>query len=113
PLIISGPTPKGDQHEFYELKPRVENIVAAQRNYVNQCLADAKKMLTVIQNGFEDKKDGKEMLEQGGIALLRAHRGLPKNKALIKFLSEPGIKAHLQKTENFYMQEQGKRMREI
>jgi preprotein translocase subunit SecA len=113
PLIISGPTPKGDQHEFYELKPRVENIVAAQRQYVNQCLADAKKMLTVIQDGFEDKKNGKEMLEQGGIALLRAYRGLPKNKALIKFLSEPGIKAHLQKTENFYMQEQGKRMGEI
>jgi preprotein translocase subunit SecA len=113
PLIISGPTPKGDQHEFYELKPRVENIVAEQRQYVNQCLADAKKMLTVIQDGFEDKKNGKEMLEQGGIALLRAHRGLPKNKALIKYLSEPGIKAHLQKTENFYMQEQGKRMKEI
>jgi len=113
PLIISGPTPKGDEHEFHQLKPRVENIVAAQRNYVNQCLADAKKMLTVIQDGFEDKKNGKEMLEQGGIALLRAHRGLPKNKALIKYLSESGIKAHLQKTENFYMQEQGKRMKEI
>lgn len=113
PLIISGPTPKGDEHEFHQLKPRVENIVAAQRNFVNQCLADAKKMLTVIQDGFEDKKNGKEMLEQGGIALLRAHRGLPKNKALIKYLSEPGIKAHLQKTENFYMQEQGKRMKEI
>jgi len=113
PLIISGPTPQGDKHEFYELKPRVENIVAAQRQYVNQCLTEAKKSLTVIQDGFEDKKDGKEMLEQGGIALLRAYRGLPKNKALIKYLSEPGIKAHLQKTENFYMQEQGKRMKEI
>ncbi len=113
PLIISGPTPKGDQHEFHILKPRVENIVEAQRKFVNQTLADAKKLLTVIQNGFEDKKEGKEMLEQGGIALLRAYRGLPKNKALIKFLSEPGIKAHLQKTENFYMQEQGKRMAEI
>ncbi len=113
PLIISGPTPQGDQHEFHVLKPRVENIVEAQRKYVNHCLTDAKKMLTVIQNGFEDKKEGKEMLEQGGIALLRAFRGLPKNKALIKFLSEPGIKAHLQKTENFYMQEQGKRMGEI
>lgn len=113
PLIISGPTPKGDQHEFHVLKPRVEHIVEAQRKYVNQALADAKKLLTVIQNGFEDKKEGKDMLEQGGIALLRAYRGLPKNKALIKFLSEPGIKAHLQKTENFYMQEQGKRMAEI
>ena len=113
PLIISGPTPKGDEHEFHQLKPRVENIVAAQRQYVNQCLADAKKLLTVIQTGFEDKKDGTKMLEEGGIALLRAHRGLPKNKALIKYLSEPGIRAHLQKTENFYMQEQGKKMKQI
>jgi preprotein translocase subunit SecA len=113
PLIISGPTPKGDEHEFHQLKPRVENIVAAQRNYVNQCIDDAKRLLTVIQTGVEDKKDGKEMLEEGGIALLRAHRGLPKNKTLIKYLSEPGIKAHLQKTENFYMQEQGKKMKQI
>ena len=113
PLIISGPTPQGDQHEFHALKPRVETVVAAQRQFVNQCLADAKKLLTVIQTGVDDKKDGKKMLEDGGIALLRAHRGLPKNKALIKYLSEPGIKAHLQKTENFYMQEQGKKMKEI
>lgn len=113
PLIISGPTPKGDVHEFHQLKPRVENIVAAQRNYVNQCLEEARSLLTVITTGVDDKKDGKNMLEEGGIALLRAHRGLPKNKALIKYLSEPGIKAHLQKTENFYMQEQGKKMKQI
>jgi len=113
PLIISGPTPRGEEHEFYELKPRVESIVAAQRNYVNQCLADAKKLLTVIQGNTDAGKDAKQMLEDGGIALLRAHRGLPKNKALIKYLSEPGIKAHLQKTENFYMQEQGKHMKKI
>lgn len=113
PLIISGPTPKGDEHEFHQLKPRVENIVAAQRQFVSQCLEEAKQLLTVITTGVDDKKDGKEMLENGGIALLRAHRGLPRNKALIKYLSEPGIKAHLQKTENFYMQEQGKKMKQI
>lgn len=113
PLIISGPTPRGEEHEFHQLKPRVEAVVAAQRNYVTQCLADAKKLLTVIQGGTIEGKDAKQMLEEGGIALLRAHRGLPKNKALIKFLSEPGIKAHLQKTENFYMQEQGKHMKKI
>lgn len=113
PLIISGPTPRGDEHEFYQLKPRVETVVAAQRAYVNQCLTDAKKMLSVINSTVEDKKDAKQMLEDGGIALLRAHRGLPKNKALIKFLSEPGIKAQLQKVENFYMQDQSKKMKEI
>jgi len=113
PLIISGPTPKGDQHEYYQLKPRVEKIVAAQRKYVNQCLADAKKLLTVITDEASAGKEAKQMLEDGGIALLRAFRGLPRNKALIKYLSEPGIKAHLQKTENFYMQEQGKHMKKI
>ncbi|MFM2041345.1 MAG: preprotein translocase subunit SecA [Bacteroidota bacterium] len=113
PLIISGPTPRGEEHEFHQLKPRVENVVAAQRNYVNQCLADAKKMLTVLNDSSEAGKDAKQLLEDGGIALLRAHRGLPKNKALIKFLSEPGVKAHLQKTENYYMQEQGKHMKKI
>jgi preprotein translocase subunit SecA len=112
PLIISGPTPRGEEHEFHQLKPRVERIVAAQKTYVTQCLADAKKLLTVI-NGPVEGGDPKKMLEEGGIALLRAFRGLPKNKALIKFLSEPGIKAHLQKTENFYMQEQGKQMKKI
>ena len=113
PLIISGPTPRGEEHEFYELKPRVEAIVNAQKNFVNQCLADAKKLLAAISGDVEAGKDAKQMIEEGGIALLRAHRGLPKNKALIKYLSEPGIKAHLQKTENFYMQEQGKHMKKI
>ena len=113
PLIISGPTPKGDQHEYHQLKPRVENIVAVQRKYVNQCLTEAKRLLKVINGEAEEGEDPKQMLEDGGIALLRAFRGLPKNKALIKFLSEPGIRAHLQKTENFYMQEQGKHMKKI
>jgi preprotein translocase subunit SecA len=113
PLIISGPTPKGDEHEFHELKPRIERVVEAQKQYVQQCLADAKKLLTVINEAPEDKNEAKRMLEDGGIALLRAHRGLPKNRTLIKFLSEPGIKVHLQKTENFYMAEQGKNMKKI
>jgi preprotein translocase subunit SecA len=113
PLIISGPTPKGDEHEFHELKPRIERVVEAQKQYVQQCLSEAKKLLTVINEAPEDKNDAKRMLEEGGIALLRAHRGLPKNRTLIKFLSEPGIKVHLQKTENFYMSEQGKNMKKI
>jgi preprotein translocase subunit SecA len=113
PLIISGPTPKGDEHEFHELKPRIEKVVAAQKAYVTQCLVEAKKKLEVINSPSDDKKDMKTLLEEGGMALLRAHRGLPKNKALIKFLSESGIKAHLQKTENFYMAEQGKHMKKI
>jgi preprotein translocase subunit SecA len=113
PLIISGPTPKGDEHEFHELKPRIERVVEAQKQYVQQCLSEAKKLLTVINEAPEDKNEAKRMLEEGGIALLRAHRGLPKNRALIKFLSEPGIKVHLQKTENLYMAEQGKQMKKI
>ena len=114
PLIISGPTPKGDEHEFHELKPRIEIVVNAQKQFVQQCLNDAKKMLNAaINNPPEDKNEAKRLLEEGGIALLRAHRGLPKNRALIKFLSEPGIRVHLQKTENFYMQEQGKHMKKI
>jgi len=113
PLIISGPTPKGDQHEFYELKPRVEVVVEAQKKYFNQALEEAKRLLAVINSPSDDKVDMKAALEDGGIALLRAHRALPKNKALIKYLSEPGIKAHLQKTENHYMAEQGKHMKKI
>ncbi|MCC7333176.1 MAG: preprotein translocase subunit SecA [Flavobacteriales bacterium] len=107
PLIISGPTPKGDKHEFHELKPRVEKLLNAQRKFVNEALSEAKKLLSPIIN---NEKISKEDLEKGGLALLRAHRGLPKNNALIKFLSEHGIKAVLQKTENFYMQEQNKEM---
>ena len=107
PLIISGPTPRGDQHEFHELKPRVEKLISAQRAFANSALTQAKKLLSPAING---EKLDKNALEEGGLALLRAHRGLPKNKALIKFLSEQGIKAILQKTENFYMQDQNKEM---
>lgn len=111
PLIISGPTPKGDKHEFQELRPRVEKLVSAQRKYINVVLADAKKLLSGIKD--PEVKKNKKADEEGGLALLRAHRGLPKNKALIKFLSEPGIKVQLQKTENFYMQDQSKEMHKV
>ena len=111
PLIISGPTPKGDKHEFHDLKPRVEKLVAAQRKYVTTVLADAKKLLSEMND--PDAKRNKKHEDEGGLALLRAYRGLPKNKALIKYLSEPGIKAHLQKTENFYMQDQSKEMHKV
>ncbi len=115
PLIISGPTPQGDQQEFDALKPKIERIYAEQKKLVTNFLTEAKKLLAPINSpeSIADKKQLKEMLDEGGIALLRAHRGLPKNKALIKFLSEPGIKAHLQKTENIYMAEQNKLMPNI
>ncbi|MGC9342327.1 MAG: preprotein translocase subunit SecA, partial [Bacteroidales bacterium] len=101
PLIISGPTPRGDKQEFQELKPRVERIVEAQRKLVNHILSEAKKYLA----------EGNT--EKAGFYLLRAHKGLPKNKALIKFLSEEGNKTLLLKTENVYMQENSKRMPEV
>lgn len=100
PLIISGPVPKGDQHEFYELKPSIEKLVNAQKAYINTTLNVAKK---AIAAGDTDP-------EAGGLALFRAHRGLPKNKALIKFLSESNHRQVLAKTENYYLQEQSKHM---
>ncbi len=101
PLIISGPTPQGDKHEFIEYKPRIEKLINAQKQYLQLCIIDAKKLVT----------EGKE--KEAGIPLLRAYRGLPKNSALIKFLSEQGVRALLQKTENFYMQDQNKEMHKI
>jgi len=103
PLIISGPTPQGEKHEFHEMKPKVEKLVSAQRALVTNYLAEAKKLLSPKEGETGDEK-------KGGEILLRCFRGLPKNKALIKFLSEPGIRTILQKTENFYMQEQNKHM---
>ncbi|MEE1142848.1 MAG: preprotein translocase subunit SecA [Bacteroidales bacterium] len=102
PLIISGPTPKGDNQEFERFCPVIEKLYNAQRQLVTQVLSDAKKCLTPSYTPEKEK--------EGGILLLRAHHGLPKNKALIKFLSEPGMKALLLKTENFYMQDQSKQM---
>jgi preprotein translocase subunit SecA len=101
PLIISGSTPKGDSQEFYQLKPRVEKLVNAQKSYVNTALNLAKTLLTE-----KNEKDG-------GLALLRAYRGLPKSKTLIKFLSEQGNRAILQKTENQYMQDQSREMHKV
>jgi preprotein translocase subunit SecA len=100
PLIISGPIPRGDQQEFDQLKPRVEKIVEAQKKVTNNFLIEAKKK---IAEGNDDPKDG-------GLALYRSHRGLPKNSALIKYLSEPGMKVKLQKTENHYLSDQQKNM---
>nr|MDQ3049124.1 preprotein translocase subunit SecA [Bacteroidota bacterium] len=105
PLIISGPTPRGDNQEFAPLKPRIEKIVNAQKAYINVALTDAKRLIAAGKSG--EKED------EGGMALLRAYRGLPKNKALIKFLSEPGVRAILQKTENFYMQDQSREMHKV
>ena len=103
PLIISGPTGKDDdEQEFYRFKPTIEKLYNAQRVLVTQYLADARK-------GLAAKPDAKPE-EECAKQLLRAYRGLPKNKALIKYLSEPGIKSILLRTENFYMQEQNKNM---
>jgi len=105
PLIISGPTPKGDSQEFDNLKPNVERLYQAQRKLVTSILAESKKILTSNPNSEQEKK--------GAELLFRAYRGLPKNKALIKFLSEEGMKTLMQKTENFYLQEQSKNMHVI
>ena len=98
PLIISGPVPRGDEHEFDALKPKVNAIEEVQRKYLVGVLAEAKKLIAA--------GDTKE----GGFQLLRAYRGIPKNKALIKYLSEEGVKQLLQKTENHYMQDNNREM---
>lgn len=104
PLIISGPVGHSDNtQQFFDLKPRIEKLVEAQRKAVNQYLIEAKKK---ISEGNDDPKDG-------GLALMRAHRGLPKNGALIKFLSEPGIRVKLQKSENYYLADQQKEMPKV
>lgn len=100
PLIISGPVPKGDEHEFYDLKPRIQKLVDAQRKLVSDYLNEAKKKI----------KEGKE--SEGGLPLFRAYRGLPKYKPLIKFQSETGVKQILTKTENHYLADNQKLMPE-
>lgn len=103
PLIISGPAPKGENQEFDQLKPVVQKLYSAQRNFVTKILAEAKSILSKDNLTSEEEKKGGELL-------FRAFRGLPKNTALIKFLSEPGMRALMQKTENFFLQEQAKNM---
>ncbi|HNF01121.1 MAG TPA: preprotein translocase subunit SecA, partial [Ferruginibacter sp.] len=104
PLIISGPVGHSDNtQQFFDLKPRIEKLVDAQRKAVNQFLIEAKKK---IAEGNDDPKDG-------GLALMRAHRGLPKNSALIKFLSESGNRVKLQKSENYYLADQQKEMPKV
>ena len=98
PLIISGPTPKGENHEFDVLKLNVKNLVSKQRNLLTSVLAEAKAKIKLGDSSM------------GGLLLLRVYRGLPKNKALIKFLSEEGVKQLLQKTENHYMQDNNREM---
>jgi len=101
PLIISGPVPEGDRHEFNELKPKINDLVSVQRKYLTGVLAEAKKLI----------KDGEQ--KEGGFQLLRVFRGLPKNKALIKFLSEEGVRQILQKTENQYMSDNNREMPKV
>jgi preprotein translocase subunit SecA len=101
PLIISGPTAKSDTQQFDELKPKVDKLVNAQKKLVTQILADSKRLISESKN------------EEGGMLLLRAYKGLPKNSALIKYLSEEGNKTLLQKTENFYMQNNSKEMHKV
>lgn len=113
PLIISGPTPKGDQQEFTALRPKVEKLYAAQRKLTTSFLAEAKTNLAKAEDESLDKKIKAEHTKVGQMALLRAHRGMPKNEDLIKYLSEPGIKVQLQKIENFYMQDQSKEMPKV
>lgn len=108
PLIISGPTAGSDKdHErFYELKSRVETLMTAQKKYINQALTIAKKAISEEETSLKETSEPAMML-------LRSFRGLPKNKALIKLLSEPGVKSRLQKIENYYMQDQNKEMYKI
>ncbi|HYE55338.1 MAG TPA: preprotein translocase subunit SecA [Chitinophagaceae bacterium] len=103
PLIISGPVPKGDEQQYHLMKSRVERLVEMQKQVFNKYLAEAKKKLA---EGDDDPKSG-------GLALMRAYRGLPKNGALIKFLSEPGIRVKLQKAENYYLADQQKEMPKV
>ena len=107
PLIISGPVPKGDDQMYEEYQPLVERLVGVQRQLATQFLAEAK---TLIAQGNE--QHNQEMIDKGFLALYRSHKALPKNKPLIKFLSEPGIKSGMLKTEEIFMENNNKRMPE-
>ncbi len=114
PLIISGPIPKGDDQMFEEYQPLVEKLVGVQRQLATQYLADAKTLITEGNKLMEEgnKKEGQEKLDAGFLSLYRSHKAMPKNKPLIKFLSEEGIKAGMQQTENIYMENNNRRMPE-
>ena len=114
PLIISGPVPKGDDQMFEEYQPLVERLVGVQRQLATQYLADAKTMITEGNKLMEagNKKEGQEKLDAGFLSLYRSHKALPKNKPLIKYLSEEGIKAGMLKTEEIYMENNNRRMPE-
>src|SRR6202000_231452 len=103
PLIISGPVPRGDDQQYHILKSRVEKLFDVQRRVTNTFLIEAKKKFA---EGNDDPKDG-------GLALMRAYRGLPKSGPLIKFMSEPGIKVKLQKTQNYFLADQSKEMPKV
>ena len=114
PLIISGPIPKGDDQMFEEYQPLVERLVGVQRQLATQYLAEAKTLIgegnKLIEAG--NKKEGQEKLDAGFLSLYRSHKAMPKNKPLIKFLSEEGIKSGMQNTENIYMENNNRRMPE-
>ena len=114
PLIISGPVPKGDDQMFEEYQPLVEKLVGVQRQLATQYLAEAKTLIgegnKLIEAG--NKKEGQEKLDAGFLSLYRSHKAMPKNKPLIKFLSEEGIKSGMQNTENIYMENNNRRMPE-
>ena len=114
PLIISGPVPKGDDQMFEEYQPLVERLVEVQRRLATQYLADAKQKISQGQSLMEQgqKKEGQEMLDAGFLSLFRSYKCLPKNKPLIKYLSEEGIKSGMLKTEEIYMENNNRRMPE-
>jgi preprotein translocase subunit SecA len=103
PLIISGPVPKGDEQQYHILKPRINQLVEVQKQVVTKSLIEAKKRFA----------EGKDEPADGGLHLMRAFRGLPKNTSLIKFTSEPGIKVKLQKAENYFLADQQKNMPQV
>jgi len=114
PLIISGPVPKGDDQMFEEYQPLVEKLVGVQRNLATQYLAEAKQKISEGNRLLEagQKKEGQQLLDEGFLSLYRSHKALPKNKPLIKYLSEEGIKAGMLKTEEIYMENNNRRMPE-
>ena len=114
PLIISGPVENGDDQMFEEYQPLVEKLVGVQRQLATQYLAEAKTKISEGQKFLEEgkKKEGQEMLDAGFLSLYRSHKSLPKNKPLIKYLSEEGIKAGMLKTEEIYMENNNRRMPE-